>query len=80
MKNAERYSLRQAKLESPARKWTAALREGARKKAKLKPRMLNVRILCAQRLKNPVERCGAAEPAQLRLRAKPKDSGCGFLK
>lgn len=70
MKNAERYSLRQAKLESPARKWTAALREGARKKAKLKPRMLKVRILWVQRLKNPVERCCAAGSADWALAGK----------
>jgi len=46
------------------------IEEGARKKAKLKPRMLKVRILWVQRLKNPVERCCAAGSADWALAGK----------
>jgi len=56
IKNAAAYSLRQAKWDNPASSCTAEASEVARKNAKLKQRMLKVRILCAQREKKPVER------------------------
>src|SRR5437667_11915589 len=60
MKNAEAYSLRQAKFESHANSCTAARREVARKKARLKPSILNVRILWPQSVKKPGERGGTS--------------------
>src|SRR2546421_8791064 len=55
MKNAEAYSVRQAKLDRPARNCTAAGSEAARKNTKLRQRTLKVRIRCAQREKTPTE-------------------------
>src|SRR5437867_617784 len=65
MKNAEAYSGRQAKLESPARNSTAECREVARKNARLKQRMLKVRMRCAQSVKKPVGRVAAVSEACL---------------
>src|SRR5438552_17632905 len=70
MKNADAYSLRQAKLDNPASNCTAARREVARKKARLKQRMLKVRILCAQREKKPMERSGRSAAPSLDLAGK----------
>src|SRR5260370_38117522 len=70
MKNAEAYSVRQTKLDNPASNCTAARREVARKKARLKQRMLKVRILCAQREKKPRECCGRPAPPDLDLAGK----------
>src|SRR6266403_1794176 len=55
MKNAEAYSVRQAKLDRPARNCTAAGSEVARKNAKLRQKTLKVRIRCAQRETRPTE-------------------------
>src|ERR1700741_661782 len=55
MKNAEAYSIRQAKSDRPARNCTAAGSEAARKNAKLRQKTLKVRIRCAQREKTPAE-------------------------
>src|SRR5713226_10670096 len=65
MKNAEAYSLHQAKLEIPARSCTADVSEGARKKERLRQRTLKVRILCAQREKKPTELWGRSTPPNL---------------
>src|SRR5256886_16589116 len=65
MKNAEAYSLRQAKFESPANSCTAARREVARKKDRLKPSILNVRFLWTQSAKKPGERVGTYGRADL---------------
>src|SRR6266481_3177269 len=70
MKNAEAYSLRQAKLDNPASSCTADVSEVARKKARLRPRTLKVRILCAQREKKPTERWGRSTPPDLDLAGK----------
>ena len=56
MKKAEAYSLRQAKLDSPARNRTAAVSEVARKNIKVKQKRLKVRIRCAQMEKKPSAR------------------------
>src|ERR1700674_3595086 len=55
MKNAEAYSVRQAKFDKPARNCTAAGSEVARKPAKLRQKTLKVRIRCAQRENRPAE-------------------------
>src|SRR2546430_17248008 len=60
MKNAEAYSVRQAKLDRPARNCTAAGSEVARKNDKLRQKTLNVRIRWAQREKTPAGRSGTA--------------------
>src|SRR5581483_1072955 len=52
MKNAVAYSLRQAKFDNPERNCAADSMEVARKKAKLKQKMLKVKIRCPQRSKN----------------------------
>src|SRR5882762_4989561 len=60
MKNAEAYSVRQAKLDRPARNCTAAGSEVARKNAKLRQKTLNVRMRWAHREKMPVEGLSSA--------------------
>jgi len=55
MKNAEAYSLRQAKLDSPPRNCTAELSDSARKKAKLKQKMLKVKTRFPQSERRPVK-------------------------
>src|SRR5260370_25821745 len=70
MKNAEAYSFRQAKRENPESSCNAEVSEGARKKARLRPRTLKVRILCAHREKNPTERWGRSTPPDLDLAGK----------
>ena len=51
MNNADAYSLRQAKLDNPARNCVAAWSEVARKKAKLRQKMLKVKIRCPHKEK-----------------------------
>jgi hypothetical protein len=46
MNNADAYSLCHAKLDNPDRNCIAACKDVARKKAKLKQKMLNVKIRC----------------------------------
>src|SRR6266404_2629457 len=50
MANADTYSERHAKLERPLKNCTAALNEVARKNAKLRQNMLNVKMRWPQRL------------------------------
>jgi len=60
MKNAEAYSLLQAKLDNPARNCAADVSDVALKKAKLKQKTLKVKTRCVQREKNPAKREGRA--------------------
>src|SRR6266404_3538441 len=55
MKNAEAYSVRQAKLDRPARNCTAAGSEVARKKARRREKTTKVRISCAKGETGPKE-------------------------
>src|SRR5689334_10001266 len=51
MANADKYSVRHAKLERPLKNSTAALNDVARKKARLRQNTLNVKMRWPQRLR-----------------------------
>jgi hypothetical protein len=55
IKKTEAYSLCHAKLDNPDKNWVAELSEEARKNAKLRQKMLNVKMRCPHSERNPTK-------------------------